>query len=69
MLPEERQKLAYDLEQDGKIWPEIAEKLGGVTITRAKELARIYERRKGMLDQAENEVVYRSREYRCFYDV
>ena len=55
MTPAERQKFAYDLEQAGVEWPEIGEKLGGVTVTRAKELAKMYEHMKGILEQAENE--------------
>lgn len=47
MTPEERQEYAYNLyNRHGMKWREIGEKLGGVSVSRARALANAYEQKR-----------------------
>ncbi len=53
MTPEERQKHAYNLYyRHGMKWREIGEKLGGVSVSRARALANAYEQKKEDIKKA-----------------
>ncbi len=56
MTPKERQKYAYNLHnRQGMKWREIAEKLGGVSISRARALANAYDQKKEDMKKAATE--------------
>jgi len=53
LTPEERQRYAYNLYyRHGMKWREIGEKLGGVSVSRARALANAYEQKKEDIKKA-----------------